>query len=289
MLFLCDIMNAEVIVMCFKWFKKKNEKPAEKPLMKHEEEVSRPEVKPVPQPVPQPHVAVQPAAPVTVKEPVPVAKPEPLKETPKPEPVKVEPAKEAPKAEPVKPAPVKVEPAKPAPVAKPEPIKEVPKAEPVKPAPIKVEPPKAEPVKPAPIKVEPPKAPEKPVVKPEPLKEVPAPEKTDTRYAGKYEIFAEGESFRFRLKASNGEVLLVSQGYASKSGAASGIETFKKNVAGGKFEVYTDKNNNSQFMLKSLSNGRIIASGEAYDSKTRCESAIESVKRFYATEKIETV
>lgn len=115
-----------------------------------------------------------------------------------------------------------------------------------------------------------------------------APEKTEPRYNGKYEVFPEAGFFKYRLKASNGEILIVSQGYSAKTGALSGIETLKRNMETGTFEIYTDKNNFSQFALKGNA-GRIIALGEFYDSKKRCESAIESVKRFYASEKVVTL
>jgi uncharacterized protein YegP (UPF0339 family) len=36
--------------------------------------------------------------------------------------------------------------------------------------------------------------------------------------------------FRFRLKAANGEVIAVSEGYNSKEACASGIESVKKNA-----------------------------------------------------------
>jgi uncharacterized protein len=36
--------------------------------------------------------------------------------------------------------------------------------------------------------------------------------------------------FRFRLKAANGEIIAVSEGYASKEGAVKGIESIKKNA-----------------------------------------------------------
>jgi len=115
-----------------------------------------------------------------------------------------------------------------------------------------------------------------------------APEKTEPRYNGKYEVFPEAGFFKYRLKASNGEILIVSQGYSAKTGALSGIETLKRNMETGTFEIYTDKNNFNQFALKGNA-GRIIALGEFYDSKKRCESAIESVKRFYASEKVVTL
>lgn len=47
----------------------------------------------------------------------------------------------------------------------------------------------------------------------------------------KFEVYADkaGE-FRFRLKATNGQVIATSEGYKSKSGCMNGIESVKKNA-----------------------------------------------------------
>ncbi len=47
----------------------------------------------------------------------------------------------------------------------------------------------------------------------------------------KFELYKDkaGE-FRFRLKARNGEIIAVSEGYTSKSGANNGIESVRKNA-----------------------------------------------------------
>ncbi len=49
--------------------------------------------------------------------------------------------------------------------------------------------------------------------------------------AGKFELYKDkrGE-FRFRLKASNGQTILASEGYKAKPGAKNGIESVKKNA-----------------------------------------------------------
>lgn len=49
--------------------------------------------------------------------------------------------------------------------------------------------------------------------------------------AGTFELYtdASGE-YRFRLKAGNGEVIAISEGYSSKSGALSGIESVRRNA-----------------------------------------------------------
>jgi uncharacterized protein YegP (UPF0339 family) len=50
--------------------------------------------------------------------------------------------------------------------------------------------------------------------------------------AGTFELYTDksGE-YRFRLKAGNGEVIAISEGYSSKSGALSGIESVRRNAA----------------------------------------------------------
>ncbi len=50
--------------------------------------------------------------------------------------------------------------------------------------------------------------------------------------AGKFVISKDKKGeFRFVLKAGNGEVVAISEGYASKSGAVNGIESVRKNAA----------------------------------------------------------
>lgn len=47
--------------------------------------------------------------------------------------------------------------------------------------------------------------------------------------AGKFEIYkAKAGEFRFRLKASNGQNILASEGYKAKSGCNNGVESVRK-------------------------------------------------------------
>ena len=50
--------------------------------------------------------------------------------------------------------------------------------------------------------------------------------------AGKFEVYTDksGE-YRFRLKAGNGEVIAISEGYSSKSAALNGIDSVRRNAA----------------------------------------------------------
>jgi uncharacterized protein YegP (UPF0339 family) len=53
----------------------------------------------------------------------------------------------------------------------------------------------------------------------------------------KFEIYADkaGE-FRFRLKATNGEIVAVSEGYKAKPGCLNGVESVRKNAPEAKIE-----------------------------------------------------
>ncbi|MBI9008915.1 MAG: DUF1508 domain-containing protein [Tenericutes bacterium] len=104
--------------------------------------------------------------------------------------------------------------------------------------------------------------------------------------SGKYEIYPEAGLYKYRLKASNGEILVVSYGYASKKGAKNGIETFIKAVETGNFEISTDKVGFSHFDLFGARGARVIAAGEFYKTVKLAESAVESVKKFYLCDKI---
>ena len=48
---------------------------------------------------------------------------------------------------------------------------------------------------------------------------------------GKFELYTDkrGE-YRFRLKASNGQAIAVSEGYSTKAAAKNGIESVRKNA-----------------------------------------------------------
>ena len=90
------------------------------------------------------------------------------------------------------------------------------------------------------------------------------------------------EMYFFELRVSNGEKLLTSEEYTSYSGALSGITTHKNNIAKGNFKIMPSKKGDYIFKLLSGKN-MLLCMGENYPTKARCESAIESAKRFAAT------
>lgn len=125
-------------------------------------------------------------------------------------------------------------------------------------------------------------------------KPAPAPVKeTETdkqaRYKGKWTIVrvvtdepSAEEMYFFELRASNGEKLLSSEEYTSYAGAVRGIETHKANIEKGNFKITLSKKGDFIFKLLSGKN-LLLCMGENYSTKLRCESAIESTKRFAKT------
>lgn len=97
---------------------------------------------------------------------------------------------------------------------------------------------------------------------------------------GKFEITKrKNGEFQFNLKASNGQTILTSEGYTTKSAVQNGIESVKKNSADdSKYERKTSSNNKPYFNLKA-SNGQVIGTSELYESESAREHGIESVKK----------
>ena len=93
--------------------------------------------------------------------------------------------------------------------------------------------------------------------------------------------------FQFNLVAGNGEIVLTSEGYASKPSCMNGVKSVMKNAADVKrFESKMAKNGKFHFNLKA-SNGQVIGSSEMYDSPSTCENGIASVKKNVVGAKIE--
>ncbi|WP_353476757.1 YegP family protein (plasmid) [Salipiger sp. H15] len=97
--------------------------------------------------------------------------------------------------------------------------------------------------------------------------------------AGKFELYKDkaGE-FRFRLKAGNGEIILVSEGYTQKASAENGISSVRRNAPlDERYERKDTSSGKPMFNLKA-SNGQVIGTSEAYSSESSREAGIASVK-----------
>jgi uncharacterized protein len=85
--------------------------------------------------------------------------------------------------------------------------------------------------------------------------------------------------FQFNLLSGNGQVILASEGYASKPSCMNGVKSVMKNSADVKrFESKVAKNGKFHFNLKAT-NGQVIGSSEMYESQASCENGIASVKK----------
>lgn len=96
---------------------------------------------------------------------------------------------------------------------------------------------------------------------------------------GKFEIKTDKSGqFRFNLKAGNGQVILSSEAYTTKSACENGIESVKTNSQDdNRFERKTAKDGSPYFNLKA-SNGQVIGASEMYSSTSAMENGIASVK-----------
>lgn len=102
----------------------------------------------------------------------------------------------------------------------------------------------------------------------------------ESKYIGKWIIKRKSlNDFVLYLIASNGEIILTSESYANIPGAKLGLQTVKKNIALGRFQIHSDKNNHYFFKLKDSAN-KLLGLGQVYSTKKQCSSSISSVKRF---------
>lgn len=95
---------------------------------------------------------------------------------------------------------------------------------------------------------------------------------------GKFEITkrTNGE-FQFNLKATNGQIILTSEGYTTKASCTNGIESVRTNSQDdARFDRLTAKNGNPYFNLKAA-NGQIIGTSQMYNSNAARDNGIASI------------
>ena len=85
--------------------------------------------------------------------------------------------------------------------------------------------------------------------------------------------------FQFNLKASNGQVILTSEGYTTKSACMNGIESVKKNSqVDARFDKKVASNGKPFFNLKAV-NGQVIGSSQMYVNEKNMLNGVASVKK----------
>ena len=97
---------------------------------------------------------------------------------------------------------------------------------------------------------------------------------------GKFEVTVrKNGEFQFNLKATNGQVILTSEGYTTKSACLNGVDSVKKNAVDiNRFEKKVAKNGKPYFNLKA-SNGQVIGASQMYANEKNCDNGIASVMK----------
>ena len=97
---------------------------------------------------------------------------------------------------------------------------------------------------------------------------------------GKFEITTrKNGEFQFNLKATNGQVILTSEGYKTKASCLNGVESVKKNCKEEKrFDVKVASNGKPYFNLMA-GNGQIIGSSQMYANEVNMKNGIASVQK----------
>lgn len=109
---------------------------------------------------------------------------------------------------------------------------------------------------------------------------------TPRKNSGKWAISElDDETFIAQLFASNGELLLSSESYASYSSAKDAVENITQNGLNGNFIIDSDKKGRFFFKIRNAQKLTLCV-GETYSQLTACQSAIESVFGFLKTAKL---
>ncbi|MEM9254084.1 MAG: YegP family protein [Pseudomonadota bacterium] len=97
--------------------------------------------------------------------------------------------------------------------------------------------------------------------------------------AGCYElkVAKNGDHF-FNLLAGNGQIILSSEMYSSRSAAENGIASVQANCSeDGQYQCKTSTNDKPYFVLKAK-NHQVIGQSQMYESDGACQNGIESCK-----------
>lgn len=101
-------------------------------------------------------------------------------------------------------------------------------------------------------------------------------------FEGKWKIEQDDDGRYFaKLYASNGQVMLGTEGVASKKTAITAMENVKKYAADGNFVIDRDKFGRFYFKLRNAQKS-VVCIGEAYDSLDNCVSALEKTRKYAA-------
>lgn len=97
---------------------------------------------------------------------------------------------------------------------------------------------------------------------------------------GKFEVYKnKSEEYRFRLKASNGQNILASEGYKTKASRDNGIEAVRKNSQAEKRYTKGVSTSGKPYFNLTATNGQVIGKSEMYESESARDNGIQSVMK----------
>ncbi|NER62204.1 YegP family protein [Pseudomonas sp. MAFF212428] len=102
--------------------------------------------------------------------------------------------------------------------------------------------------------------------------------------SAKFEIFlGTNRQYYFRLKASNGEKILASEGYTTKANCQNGIQSVKTHSPyDSNYKKLTSTNHQYYFTLNA-SNAQVIGTSETYTTTQSRDGGIAAVKAYAPT------
>lgn len=95
----------------------------------------------------------------------------------------------------------------------------------------------------------------------------------------KFQIYlGKDNQFYFRLYAKNGEIILGSEGYVSRSGCQNGINSVKENAPENERYLRKTSSDGQFYFVLTAPNDEVIAISEMYTTERRRNDGIESIK-----------
>jgi uncharacterized protein YegP (UPF0339 family) len=95
---------------------------------------------------------------------------------------------------------------------------------------------------------------------------------------GKFQIKKLSDTFRFTMKAGNGQTILTSEVFKTKDACLIAIESVKQNASGKDRYEFKKSLNLKHYFNVTDADGKIIGSGEMYESSSGRDLGIGLVK-----------
>lgn len=107
--------------------------------------------------------------------------------------------------------------------------------------------------------------------------------------SSKFQIFKSDKNneFYFRLLATNGQIILASEGYTTKDNCKNGITSVKTHSPHDQYYKRLRATNNEYYFTLTASNNQVIGMSQLYTSTQGRDNGIESVKNNAPTAQVE--